>query len=154
MKGSQLRELGETAYADRGKSIAFELARRARLLGDATLARTRICMSSTRIVQMLNLIAERCDEELLSRGEAPSFAPVGDGPDFCSRDGAHALKQRIELYWRERGCNVHVLLHNVGFHPAIRAARYDVRSDMVNGMPRPRAKASGQPGAGNDDASE
>jgi hypothetical protein len=25
---------------------------------------------------------------------------------------------------------------NVGFHPAIRAARYDVRSDMVNGMPR------------------
>jgi hypothetical protein len=27
-------------------------------------------------------------------------------------------------------------LHNVGFHPAIRAARYDVRSDMVNGMPR------------------
>jgi hypothetical protein len=29
-----------------------------------------------------------------------------------------------------------VALHNVGFHPAIRAARFDVRSDMVNGMPR------------------
>jgi len=31
---------------------------------------------------------------------------------------------------------VMIALHNVGFHPAIRAARFDVRSDMVNGMPR------------------
>ena len=56
--------------------------------------------------------------------------------DFCSRDGALALKEKIEAYWRERGQNVMVALHNVGFHPAIRAARFDVRSDMVNGMPR------------------
>jgi hypothetical protein len=33
-------------------------------------------------------------------------------------------------------------LHNVGFHPAIRAARYDVRSDMINGMPRSVAGAA------------
>ena len=51
-------------------------------------------------------------------------------------DGAHALKAKIEAYWRERGHTVMVALHNVGFHPAIRAARYDVRSDMVNGLPR------------------
>lgn len=56
--------------------------------------------------------------------------------DFCSREGALALKAKIEVYWRERGQHVMVALHNVGFHPAIRAARYDVRSDMVNGMPR------------------
>ena len=56
--------------------------------------------------------------------------------DYCSRDGAHALKQKIEAYWRERGQDVMLQLHNVGFHPAIRAARYDVRSDMINGMPR------------------
>jgi|GEM_PF-2667166 len=56
--------------------------------------------------------------------------------DFCSRDGAMALKEKIEAYWRERGQHVMIALHNVGFHPAIRAARYDVRSDMVNGMPR------------------
>jgi hypothetical protein len=56
--------------------------------------------------------------------------------DFCSRDGASALKAKIEAYWRERGHNVMISLQNVGFHPAIRAARYDVRSDMVNGMPR------------------
>ena len=61
--------------------------------------------------------------------------------DFCSREGALALKAKIEAYWRERGQQVMIALHNVGFHPAIRAARYDVRSDMVNGMPRPGAQA-------------
>ena len=60
----------------------------------------------------------------------------GDPPDYCSQAGAQALKAKIEAYWRERGHNVMLSLHNVGFHPAIRAARYDVRSDMVNGMPR------------------
>lgn len=56
--------------------------------------------------------------------------------DFCSRDGAQSLKAKIEAYWAERGYKVQIMLHNVGFHPAIRAARFDVRSDMVNGMPR------------------
>lgn len=60
--------------------------------------------------------------------------------DFCSREGAAALKEKIEAYWRERGQHVMIALHNVGFHPAIRAARYDVRSDMVNGLPRAKAK--------------
>lgn len=67
----------------------------------------------------------------------PDFAPTGSEPlDYCSRDGALALKAKIEAYWRERGREVMVHLHHVGFHPAIRAARFDVRSDMVNGMPR------------------
>jgi hypothetical protein len=61
--------------------------------------------------------------------------------DYTSRDGASALKQKIEAYWRERGLDVMLSLHNVGFHPAIRAARYDVRSDMVNGLPRGALKA-------------
>jgi len=56
--------------------------------------------------------------------------------DYCSRDGASALKAKIEAYWRERGQHVMLSMHNVGFHPAIRAARFDLRSDMVNGMPR------------------
>lgn len=63
--------------------------------------------------------------------------------DYCSREGAVALKEKIEAYWRDRGQNVLIALHNVGFHPAIRAARFDVRSDMVNGMPR--AGASKKP---------
>lgn len=65
--------------------------------------------------------------------------------DFCSREGAMALKEKIEAYWRERGQNVMIALHNVGFHPAIRAARFDVRSDMVNGMPRVANKSTKPP---------
>lgn len=69
-------------------------------------------------------------------------APSRGESDFCSKDGALALKEKIEAYWRERGQNVMLSLHNVGFHPAIRAARYDVRSDMINGMPRAAIKAA------------
>jgi hypothetical protein len=72
-----------------------------------------------------------------------SVPRVGGEADYCSREGAQALKDKIEAYWRERGQNVMVNLHNVGFHPAIRAARFDVRSDMVNGMPRTAAVAKG-----------
>ena len=60
----------------------------------------------------------------------------GREPDYCTHNGAAALKATIEAYWAERGQHVLVSLHNVGFHPAIRAARFDVRSDMVNGRPR------------------
>jgi hypothetical protein len=73
--------------------------------------------------------------------ENRSWATSGEPADYTSREGALALKQKIEAYWRERGMDVMLSLHNVGFHPAIRAARFDVRSDMVNGMPRAALKA-------------
>lgn len=92
--------------------------------------------------------AERFDEP--AYGEGDYFADLGKGAgesDFCSRDGAFALKQKIEAYWRERGQSVQIMLHNVGFHPAIRAARFDVRSDMINGMPRANAAPKRGPAA-------
>lgn len=55
--------------------------------------------------------------------------------DFCNVDGARRLKQRIEEYWRERGYEVEVKLVEAGFVAAMRSARTDVRSDMVNGLP-------------------
>lgn len=56
--------------------------------------------------------------------------------DFCNADGARRLKQRIEEYWRERGYAVDVKLVEAGFVAAMRSARTDVRSDMVNGLPK------------------
>ncbi len=58
--------------------------------------------------------------------------------DFCNVDGARRLKQRIEEYWRERGYTVDVKLVEAGFVAAMRSARTDVRSDMVNGLPSRR----------------
>lgn len=51
--------------------------------------------------------------------------------------GAKTLKQKIEEYWAARGVQVTVYLQETGFDPAIRASRYDVRSDMIDGLPRP-----------------
>ncbi len=58
--------------------------------------------------------------------------------DFCNVDGARRIKMRIEEYWRERGYNVDVKLIEAGFVAAMRSARTDVRSDMVNGFPTKR----------------
>ncbi len=62
--------------------------------------------------------------------------------DFCNVDGARRLKQRIEEYWRERGFTVDVKLIEAGFVAAMRSARTDVRSDMVNGFPTRRESAN------------
>ena len=98
---------------------------------------------------MANSSAERFDNSEANNGDYFAAPSRGAGEyDFCSRHGAQQLKAKIEAYWAERGQNVQVMLHNVGFHPAIRAARYDVRSDMVNGMPRPAGAAKrAQPAA-------
>ena len=58
--------------------------------------------------------------------------------DFCNADGAPRLTQRIEEYWRDRGYTVDVKLVDAGFVAAMRSARTDVRSDMVNGFPTKR----------------
>lgn len=63
--------------------------------------------------------------------------------DFCNPEGARRLKQRIEEYWRERGFAVEIKLVEAGFVAAMRSARTDVRSDMVNGFPARRADDRG-----------
>jgi len=70
--------------------------------------------------------------------------------DFCDNDGARKLKAKIEEYWTSRGFDVNINLVDAGFVPAMRSARTDVRSNMVNGMP-PRKKVNrtaeaGRPG--------
>lgn len=65
--------------------------------------------------------------------------------DWCDEDGAKRLVEKINAYWQERGYEVDVDLIEAGFVPAMRSARTDVRSNMVNGMPRRRA--TGEAGA-------
>ena len=59
--------------------------------------------------------------------------------DWCDEEGAKRLREKINSYWAERGYEVDVDLVDAGFVPAMRSARCDVRSNMVNGMPRRRA---------------
>ncbi len=56
--------------------------------------------------------------------------------DYTSKAGAELLKLKIEAYWRARGHVVQIDLREQAFHPTVRCARWDVRSTLVNGMPR------------------
>jgi hypothetical protein len=56
--------------------------------------------------------------------------------DHCTDDGAARLAQRIKDFWRKKGFEVDVDMRPEGFVSTMRSARTDVRSDMVNGMPR------------------
>ncbi len=56
--------------------------------------------------------------------------------DYCNKDGAARLEQKIADYWRKQGFEVNVELVKEGFVSTMRSARTDLRSNMVNGMPQ------------------
>lgn len=78
-------------------------------------------------------------------GDLPSSpAPlVGEG-DASTRDGAHRLKKKIEDYWGARGYAVQVAVIPHEFVQAMRSRRYEIKSDLVNGWPRPIANDRSQ----------
>ncbi len=56
--------------------------------------------------------------------------------DHCTDDGAARLAARIREFWRKRGYDVDIDMRPEGFVSTMRSSRTDLRSDMVNGMPR------------------
>lgn len=67
--------------------------------------------------------------------EDPLLDPVQYVPELSDELGAQRLKARIEAYWAERGRHVQIRIEPKGFTSQMRAVRFDVRSDMRNGMP-------------------
>lgn len=59
--------------------------------------------------------------------------------DTFSEKGAREVKAQIEDYWRQRGYEVQVYIEKKGFVPTLRGAHWVVRSDLVDGLPRPLA---------------
>lgn len=56
--------------------------------------------------------------------------------DFCDEAGAAELKRRIEDYWIGLGFPPpDVKLNKVGFVAPMRTHRFDLRSDLRNGLP-------------------
>lgn len=62
--------------------------------------------------------------------------PPIEARECCDRAGALRLRETIEAYWAARGAVVTVDLVHTGFAASMRGARYDIRSDMINGLPR------------------
>ena len=64
------------------------------------------------------------------------FRPEKPEVDLSStREAAERHKRIIESYWAERGYGVRVDIFETKFHPSIRSTRWDVRSDLRNGLP-------------------
>lgn len=67
--------------------------------------------------------------------------------EWCDRAGADALKRKIAAHWK--GHKIVFATVAGPFTASLRASRFDVRSDMVNGLPRAvflaRAKAGRGP---------
>lgn len=61
--------------------------------------------------------------------------------DLCTDDGAMRLALKIRDFWRKKGYDVDTETIAQGFVSTMRSARTDIRSDMVNGMPRREASA-------------
>ena len=55
--------------------------------------------------------------------------------NYCTEAGAHLLKKQIESYWRARGFDITIGVHEMGFHPSVRATRFELCSNMINGEP-------------------
>lgn len=64
-----------------------------------------------------------------------------DGPpDYCDAAGYDGLKAKIAAHWP--GQQIRFRAERGAFDPAICHARIDLRSDMVNGLPREMYEAA------------
>lgn len=55
--------------------------------------------------------------------------------EFCSERTAKALAKQIEEFWAARGGIVVCEAFQREFHPSLRMGRWDIRSDLRNGLP-------------------
>ena len=71
--------------------------------------------------------------------EEEGLRPTREIPETLNKEGAARLKAKIQAHWESRGFLApQIDLENAGFVNSARCARFDVRSDMVNGLPRQR----------------
>lgn len=56
--------------------------------------------------------------------------------DTWTKRGAETIADRITAYWRARGYKVTCTIVEVPFTVPMKSGRWDVRSDMVNGLPK------------------
>jgi len=52
-----------------------------------------------------------------------------------TQEGAAEIARQIEQYWAARGYRVRCQIEERKFNEAMRSCRWDVRSDMRNGLP-------------------
>lgn len=74
-------------------------------------------------------------QNMIEQGRA-EVGPLWGRTECCNRSGAERIKDKIVTYWRERGYEVNVTLRECEFTSVMRSKRFDIRSDLVNGLPK------------------
>jgi len=76
-----------------------------------------------------------------------------DHGETCDRAGAERIARKIEEFWAAQGKIVNIRIVPKGFHAAIRSTRFEVHSDLIDGLPTPGAVkiAAGPMLVGSDD---
>lgn len=60
---------------------------------------------------------------------------------YETESAARAILQRIQAYWAERGYEVEGQVFASGYSERLRSTVYEVRTDLVNGMPTRRSQS-------------
>ncbi len=61
--------------------------------------------------------------------------------DYCTKEGAEGLAERIRNYWKDRGYEITTSITECGFHPTIRHSRWVVHSTLKDGYPPKKSLA-------------
>ncbi len=62
--------------------------------------------------------------------------PVEQEEFYFTREGVAKLKQMIDAYWNERGFDPECEIVQTHFNKQLRTVRYDLRSNLKNGIPQ------------------
>lgn len=64
------------------------------------------------------------------------FGGAEEPDELSTPEGARELAGRLTSYWERKGATPpQIVLETSGFHEKMRAARVEIRSDMVDGWP-------------------
>lgn len=66
----------------------------------------------------------------------------GEAMNYFDEHGAKELLKRIKAHWASKGYEVDGYIVDCGFHEKVRAARYEVRTNLINGMPPQLARTA------------
>jgi|GEM_PF-3460994 len=66
----------------------------------------------------------------------------GEAMNYFDERGARELLKRIKAHWAAKGYEVDGYIVDCGFHEKVRTARYEVRTNLINGMPPQLARSA------------
>jgi hypothetical protein len=88
----------------------------------------------------MNNIRRGSQNEALQGVAVPKrIYPDENIPEYCDQSGAQSLGRKVAEYWadpRNGGYRVRWRVEQQEFLPVTRMARWDLRTDMINGLPK------------------